>query len=162
MNRQFRFAIGIAVILSAIAYFAVAGYNEGKAYYRTVDEVMAMNADDDDRRLRVAGIVQEGSIVRDGTEVTFTLTQDAEHAMTVHYTGSQPVPDTFKDRAEAIVEGRRRADGSFEADHIQAKCASKYEAQYGANAQHPTHLQTGGAGAAPAATAADTANGGGY
>jgi cytochrome c-type biogenesis protein CcmE len=162
MSRQFRFAIGIAVILSAIAYFAVAGYNEGKAYYRTIDEVMAMGPASDARRLRVAGIVQEGSIVRDGKNVTFTLTQDAEHAMAVRYTGNQPVPDTFKDRAEAIVEGRRGADGTFEADHIQAKCASKYEAQYGANAQHPTKDKLGGAGAAPATGAADTASAGGY
>ncbi len=159
MNRQFRFAIGIAIILSAIAYFAVAGYNEGKAYYRTIDEVAAMDPADG-RRLRVAGIVQEGSIDRDGQKLVFTLTQDPAHTMTVHYTGSQPVPDTFKDRAEAIVEGRRRADGSFEADHIQAKCASKYEAQYGANAQHPSQLKLGGAGAAPSNASADSTQAG--
>jgi len=159
MNRQFRFAVGIAIILSAIAYFAVAGYNEGKAYYRTIDEVAAMDPADG-RRLRVAGIVQEGSIERDGRKLAFTLTQDPAYTMTVHYVGSEPVPDTFKDRAEAIVEGRRRADGSFEADHIQAKCASKYEAQYGANAQHPTEDKLGGAGAASPNESADSSQAG--
>lgn len=160
MKRQFRFAIGIGIILIAIAYFAFAGYNEGKAYYRTIDEVMAMDADSQVKRLRVAGIVQEGSIERDGRHVTFTLAQDSVHTMTVHYIGSEPIPDTFKDRAEAIVEGRRRGDGAFEADHIQAKCASKYEAQYGKNAQHPTQLHTGGVGAAPPPTTADSLSGG--
>jgi len=141
MKRQVRFGIGIAVVLLAIAYFAFAGYNESKAYYRTIEEVAALGPSAGGKRLRVAGLVKEGTIERDGTRVKFTLTQDvhsAEHTMRVHYVGSQPVPDTFKDRAEAIVEGKSLPDGTFEADHIQAKCASKYEAKYGANAQHPT------------------------
>lgn len=141
MKRQLRFAIGIGVVLVAIAYFAFAGYNEGKAYYRTIDEVAAMGPSVQGKRLRVAGLVKEGTIERDGTRVNFTLVQDVEnvqHAMAVRYVGSQPVPDTFKDRAEAVVEGKCLPDGTFEADHIQAKCASKYEAEYGKDAQHPT------------------------
>jgi cytochrome c-type biogenesis protein CcmE len=141
MKRQFRFAIGIGVVLVAIAYFAFAGYNESKAYYRTIQEVAAMGPSVEGKRLRVAGLVKEGTIERDGTQVSFMLTQDVDstlHTMQVRYIGSAPVPDTFKDRAEAVVEGKCLPDGTFEADHIQAKCASKYEAEYGADAQHPT------------------------
>jgi cytochrome c-type biogenesis protein CcmE len=159
MKRQLRFAIGIGVVLVAIAYFAFAGYNEGKAYYRTIDEVAAMGPSLEGKRLRVAGLVKEGTIERDGTRVTFILTQDVDntqHAMVVRYVGSQPVPDTFKDRAEAVVEGKCLPDGTFEADHIQAKCASKYEAKYGADAQHPTNMPMTGDNAAPGAAAADT------
>lgn len=147
MKRQLRFAVGIGVILVAIAYFAFAGYQEGKAYYSTIDELALMGDRADGRRMRVAGIVQPGSIVRDGKDVAFTLTQDESHTLAVRYTGSQPVPDTFKDGSEAIVEGQRHKDGSFEADHIQAKCASKYEAQYGSDAQHPTDVDMNGDGA---------------
>jgi cytochrome c-type biogenesis protein CcmE len=116
-----------------------------------------MGDDAVDKRLRVAGVVQPGSIEREGKELTFTLTQvadDAPRSMVVAYTGSQPVPDTFKDGADAIVEGHRREDGTFAADHIQAKCASKYEAKYGANAQHPSQV--------PMSGAADSASGGSY
>jgi cytochrome c-type biogenesis protein CcmE len=140
MNKQLRFGIGVAVVLLAIAYFAFAGYNEGKAYYKTIEEVAAMGPSAQTKRLRVAGLVKEGTIQREGTHVSFVLAQDVEtmhHTMNVHYVGSQPVPDTFKDRAEAVVEGKCLPDGTFEADHIQAKCASKYESKYGANAQHP-------------------------
>jgi cytochrome c-type biogenesis protein CcmE len=146
------------VVLVAIAYFAFAGYNEGKAYYRTIDEVAAMGPSVEGKRLRVAGLVKEGTIERDGTRVTFTLTQNvnnAQHTMVVRYVGSQPVPDTFKDRAEAVVEGKCLPDGTFEADHIQAKCASKYEAKYGANAQHPTAPESGGKPAATDASKSD-------
>ena len=153
MKRQVRFGIGIAVVLIAIAYFSFAGYNESKAYYKTIEEVSAMGPAAQSKRLRVAGLVKEGTIERDGTHVSFVLAQDVEtmhHSMRVNYVGSQPVPDTFKDRADAVVEGKVLADGTFEADHLQAKCASKYEAKYGTNAQHPGGVT--GADAAPAET----------
>lgn len=147
MKKQIRFAVGIGVILLAIAYFAFAGYQEGKAYYSTIDELATMGPSANGKRLRVAGIVQPGSINRDGKDVSFTLTQDEAHSLAVRYTGSEPVPDTFKDGSEAIVEGLRQNDGSFEADHIQAKCASKYEAEYGKDARHPTDVDMNGGGA---------------
>jgi cytochrome c-type biogenesis protein CcmE len=159
MNKQLRFGIGIAVVLLAIAYFAYAGYNEGKAYYKTIEEVAAMGPDAKSRRFRVAGLVKEGTIVRDGKDVSFVLAQDVktmQHTLRVHYSGSQPVPDTFKDRAEAVVEGKCLPDGTFEADHLQAKCASKYEAKYGKNAQHPVGVTGGGA------TSSDTSSAGTY
>jgi cytochrome c-type biogenesis protein CcmE len=143
--------------LAALAYFAFVGYNEGKAYYKTIDEVMAMGDDAQGKRLRVAGVVQPGSVTRDGRELTFNITQvtdDASRSLAIAYVGSDPVPDTFKDGADAIVEGRRLPDGTFEADHIQAKCASKYEAKYGSAAQHPSQI--------PMSGAADSASGGSY
>src|SRR5262245_16990067 len=99
MNRQLRFGIGIAVVLIAIAYFAFAGFNESKAYYKTIEEVADMGPAAQTKRLRVAGVVKEGTIVRDGKNVSFVLAQDVEtmhHSMKVNYIGSQPVPDTFK------------------------------------------------------------------
>jgi len=135
--KKTRFTVGIVVILSAIAYFAFAGFNEGKAYYKTIEEVDAMGAEAQEKRLRVAGIVKDGTIERDGREVSFELAQETL-TMSVRYVGSQPIPDTFKDGVEAVVEGHRQADGTFEADHIQAKCASKYEAEYGD--EHPDNV----------------------
>jgi cytochrome c-type biogenesis protein CcmE len=140
-NKAIKFSIGIAVIVAAIAYFAVTGFNEGKAYYLTLDELAAMDAAaNDGARLRVAGVVLPGSIERQGTRVTFQLAQ-GDLRLPVRYVGSAPVPDTFKGGADAIVEGKRLTDGSFEADHIQAKCASKYEAKYGEAAAHPKSVE---------------------
>jgi cytochrome c-type biogenesis protein CcmE len=134
--KKMRFTVGFAVIVAAIAYFAIAGFQEGKAYYSTIDELEQLGPGAQGKRLRVAGIVKPGTIERHGKDLEFVLQQDAL-TLTVEYTGSAPVPDTFKDGAEAVVEGQRRLDGTFEADHIQAKCASKYEAKYGEEAQHP-------------------------
>ena len=35
----------------------------------------------------------------------------------------------FRDNAQALADGRLGPDGIFEANKIQAKCASKYEAK---------------------------------
>ena len=47
------------------------------------------------------------------------------------YVGTDPLPDTFKDGAQCLVEGKVQPDGRFVAETVQAKCASKYEAAPG-------------------------------
>lgn len=135
-RKKVRFAVGFAAIVAAILFFALSGFEEGKAYYRTLDELDDMGETALGKRLRVAGMVREGSIERRGGEMTFVLEQ-SELQLEVHYTGSRPVPDTFKDGVNAVVEGQQRPDGTFEADQIQAKCSSKYEAKYASGEQSP-------------------------
>jgi cytochrome c-type biogenesis protein CcmE len=50
----------------------------------------------------------------------------------VSYVGSDPLPDTFIDKSQALVEGSLERNGNFTAQQVQAKCASKYEAAPGA------------------------------
>ena len=130
MKGNGRVLLGSVVIVAALAYFGFAGFQEGKAYYKTIDELTAMGDDAYEKRIRVAGIVSEGSIARDGTALTFVLEQE-DLRLPVVYTGTTPVPDTFRDGAEALCDGTYDQDGTFHAKMIQAKCASKYEAQYG-------------------------------
>jgi cytochrome c-type biogenesis protein CcmE len=81
-------------------------------------------------RLRVAGDVEGGSIQHAKGQVCFILTQD-KRQLKVDYTGADPLPDTFRDGAQALADGRMGRDGVFHASKIQAKCASKYEAKPG-------------------------------
>jgi cytochrome c-type biogenesis protein CcmE len=62
------------------------------------------------------------------------LQQDTR-ALPVAYAGIDPLPDTFRDGAQALVDGRMDRDGTFHASKISAKCASKYEAK--PNVQSP-------------------------
>jgi cytochrome c-type biogenesis protein CcmE len=41
------------------------------------------------------------------------------------------MPDTFVDSSQALIGGRPAGNGRFVAEHVQAKCASKYEAAPG-------------------------------
>ncbi len=134
--KKTKFAAGIALILGAILWLAISGFEEGKAYYQTVSELKEMGSSADGVRMRVGGNVVPGSIVRRAGVVEFQISQD-EDVLTVRYVGRDPLPDTLVDRAQALAEGHYR-NGSFEASMIQAKCASKYEAAYGENKQAET------------------------
>lgn len=85
------------------------------------------------KRVRVTGDVVPGSIRREGEHVHFTILE-TEHNLTlsVVYMGKDPLPDTFRDSAQAMADGRMQPDGTFHASSIAAKCPSKYEAAPGA------------------------------
>ncbi len=124
---QVRIIVGIIIIVGLVGYLAFLGFEEGRTYYMTCDEVAAMESELTNTNLKLAGVVVDGSIARDGDILTFELEYDGA-TYPVRYIGMDPVPDTFKDGVEAVVDGRLLADGSFEGKKIQAKCASKYEA----------------------------------
>ena len=76
--------------------------------------------------MRVGGDVQANSIVHVRPDLTrFNLVQD-NLILPVEYVGRDPLPDTFKDGAQALAGGRLESNGVFRAEEIQAKCASKY------------------------------------
>jgi len=126
-----RFVVGILLILGMVGYLAYVGFEEGKAYYHTCDEVAAMEDRVLGTDIRLAGNVVEGSIQKDGEIVTSFVLEYEGARYTVNYVGTDPVPDTFKDGVEAVVDGQLHETGVFEGQKIQAKCASKYEADYG-------------------------------
>ena len=135
-GRKAQFAIGFAVILATLGWLAYSGIQESKTYYVTVSELLA-SPDASQRRFRVAGDVAVGTIRRTQGRIEFTLQQEGK-LLQVYYTGTEPLPDTLVDRAQAVADGRYQKDGTFHAETVQAKCASKYEAappKAGANPQ---------------------------
>jgi len=128
MKTYAKFAALVVVIIGVLAWLAMGGINESKTYYKTISELSQMGDQAHGKRLRVGGDVEQGSIVRSGREVSFVLHQDALKLKVV-YSGIDPLPDTFKDGAQALADGKLASNGVFEASKIQAKCASKYEAK---------------------------------
>jgi cytochrome c-type biogenesis protein CcmE len=124
-SKKLKFGIGIGIILAVVAWEAISGFQQSKTYYVTVSELT--RAQNTRRRIRVGGTIVPGSIERHGGTLTFRLAQDTV-SLPVTYVGSDTLPDTFKDGAQAIIDGEYLAGGGFRADKIQAKCASKYEA----------------------------------
>jgi cytochrome c-type biogenesis protein CcmE len=135
MKTYAKFGAMVVVIVGVLAWLALGGVSENKTYYKTITEVQKMGDQAHVKRLKVDGYVVPGSIVRNGAEVSFIMHQDptkrAQDAtrLKVVYSGIDPLPDTFKDDAQTIADGRLGADGVFQASKIQAKCASKYEAK---------------------------------
>ncbi|MGB8768363.1 MAG: cytochrome c maturation protein CcmE [Candidatus Korobacteraceae bacterium] len=124
-RRYVRFGAVIGVILVALGYLAYTGVQDSKSYYVTIKELDGMGNGAYSKRLRVAGNVQPGSIKRQGTHLEFLLVEQ-DRTLPVVYNGSEAPPDTFKDNAQALAEGKFGRDGVFRATNIQAKCASKY------------------------------------
>lgn len=138
MKTYGKFAALIVVIIGTLVWLALGGINETKTYYKTIAELNRM-PDAAGKRLRVAGDVEPGSITREGKVVKFRLKQDAL-MLSVVYSGSDPLPDTFRDGSQALADGKLGPDGVFQASKIQAKCASKYEAKPG---MKPAERQAG-------------------
>ena len=122
---RWQFALGIVMILTTIGWLAYSGIQESQTYYVTVSELLA-SPQTAHRRFRVAGDVAAGSIQRNAGRVEFQLQQGAQ-MIPIVYTGTDPLPDTLRDGAQAVADGRYD-NGTFHAEFVQAKCASKYEA----------------------------------
>jgi len=140
VKKQAKFGIGIGVIVISLASLAWLGYGESKTYYHTIAELQTLNGADRSHRIRVGGTVAPGSIHRMTGRVDFVLEGEGK-SLSVSYVGNDPLPDTFVDKAQALVEGRPAADGRFVAEVVQAKCASKYEAAPGGTATSSTETQ---------------------
>jgi cytochrome c-type biogenesis protein CcmE len=135
MNTYWKFGAIVAVVIGALTWLAFGGVKESKTYYKEIKEVKALGVNSGGERLRVNGYVEQGSIVRQGAKVMFVLHEtpgllrnDPER-LEVVYNGMDPLPDTFKDNAQALADGQLGQDGVFHANKVQAKCASKYEAK---------------------------------
>ena len=128
-KRKIKFLVGSLVIVLAVVWLGFSSFDESMAYYKTVDELRAMEQQAYGHRIRVAGNVVPGSIEKVSKGVRFTLEQEG-HTLKVSYVGKDLLPDTFKDGAQAMAEGKLLPSGEFQSTVIQAKCASKYEATY--------------------------------
>ena len=127
MGKQTKFGVGITIIVASLAFLAWLGYGESKTYYHTIAELQTLQGSARHQRIRVAGTVETGTIRRLPGRVGFVLEGEGK-TLEVSYVGNDPLPDTFVDNSQALVEGKLSGNGSFVAEHVQAKCASKYEA----------------------------------
>ena len=134
MNRYAKYGLLSAAIVGTLAWLAVGGIKDGQTYFKTIPELKQMGDQAQAKRLRVRGYVLPHSITRSGAAVNFVIVENeglansGEH-LRVEYTGVDPLPDTFKEHADALADGKLDANGVFHATKVQAKCASKYEAK---------------------------------
>jgi len=130
VKKQVKFGVGIGVIVASMGFLAWLGYGESKTYYHTIAELPTLTGAAKGQRMRVGGTVAPGSIHRLSGRIDFVLEGEGK-TLPVSYIGSDPLPDTFVDKSQALVEGHPSPDGRFVAEVVQAKCASKYEAAPG-------------------------------
>ena len=127
-----KFLFSIVLLVGSVGFLAIGGLQSSKSYYVTVDEMFAKADRLAGHKMKVAGVVSDESIERTEGVLSFRLERNGME-LPVKYVGTDPVPDMFESGVEAVVSGYYRAP-VFEAEEIQAKCASKYEVELGGEA----------------------------
>jgi cytochrome c-type biogenesis protein CcmE len=129
MTARIKILVGGIVVAAALTWLGIVGFQESKAYYITVDEYASSKGTLEGKTLKLAGEIMAGSIDRTKPQLEFVIGNQDKN-IRVQYIGKDIIPDTFKDGTKALVEGKATPEGVFQASHIEAKCASKYEAEY--------------------------------
>jgi len=128
-GKKIKIAVSFAVVAVLMIWLTISGFNENMQYYISIKDVKAMEADKLNTGLRVKGHLVDGSIeeIPNSLEIFFMIEENGQQ-MRVRYDKERP--DTFKEGAEVLVEGKYLADhGYFDATMLMAKCPSKYESE---------------------------------
>ena len=75
------------------------------------------------QRFRVGGLVEAGSVVKNGENVSFAVT-DMTNTLNIKYTGL--LPDLFREGQGMVANGRLGADGTFRASEVLARHDETY------------------------------------
>ncbi len=124
--KQTQTIILIVFILLGLAIMVTSILPKSTHYYVTVDELLLDLNKYQNREIKVAGQVLPKSIVKNDQTMTWNFkVQNNDKVIDVTYTGA--MPDTFKDEAQVVVSGSLLSSNQFQASHVLAKCASRYE-----------------------------------
>lgn len=118
-------AIGLGLAALAVASALVLNaFNSNLVFFFSPSQVLANEAPRE-RSFRLGGLVEEGSLQRDGQGLTirFVVT-DLAQKVPVTYTGL--LPDLFKEGKGVVAQGKLGADGVFRAEQVLAKHDENY------------------------------------
>ena len=110
--------LGVAVLLVLNAF------QSNLVFFFSPSQIAANEAPRD-RSFRIGGLVEEGSLKRDGQTLTvnFVVTDMAQR-VPVSFTGM--LPDLFKEGKGVVAQGKLDADGVFRAEQVLAKHDENY------------------------------------
>lgn len=120
-RRLYFVLLGMAALGAATALVLTA-FNDNLVYFFSPTELMARNDITPERRLRIGGLVEEGSLQKQGKTINFRVT-DTANAVAVSYTGI--LPDLFREGQGVVAEGKL-ANGVFVASEVLAKHDENY------------------------------------
>ena len=122
--RHKRLAIigGIVASVAVAAGLVLNAFQSNLVFFFSPSQVVAKEAPNG-RTFRLGGLVKEGSVKRNGTEVEFAVTDTAK-TITVRYTGI--LPDLFKEGKGVVAQGQLQGDGVFAAREVLAKHDENY------------------------------------
>jgi cytochrome c-type biogenesis protein CcmE len=122
-NRRLALIIGGLAFLGIAVGLVLTAFQDSVVFFFSPTDLAAKEISPD-RRVRVGGLVEKGSVTRgpgDG-EIHFLVT-DGNTTLPIRYVGV--LPDLFREGQGVVAQGRL-AGGTFEADEVLAKHDENY------------------------------------
>ncbi len=113
----------IALVLAVAVAMVLVALREKIVFFYTPSDIITENKAGPGQRFRLGGLVKEESLVKEGTQVTFVIT-DTESELQVSYVGI--LPDLFREGQGVVAEGTLDASSKFVADSVLAKHDENY------------------------------------
>ncbi|MDO9236809.1 MAG: cytochrome c maturation protein CcmE [Aquabacterium sp.] len=112
---------GLAILGAAVA-LVLNAFQSNLVFFFTPSQIVAKEAPLD-RTFRLGGLVQQGSVARDGVHVNFAVT-DTFRSVPVRFEGI--LPDLFKEGKGVVAQGQLNTNGVFVAKEVLAKHDENY------------------------------------
>jgi cytochrome c-type biogenesis protein CcmE len=114
--------LGMLAALGLAAGLVFSAFDSNLVFFYTPSQVAARDAPAG-RSIRIGGLVQAGSLQREGVTVRFLVT-DMAQTVPVRFDGI--LPDLFKEGRGVVAQGQLGADGVFAAREVLAKHDENY------------------------------------
>jgi cytochrome c-type biogenesis protein CcmE len=109
-------------VLSVSAGLSLYAMNDKIVFFKSPSDIVSQGLAPG-QRVRVGGLVKDGSWQRDGTSHVFVVTDTAKD-LTVRYEGI--MPDLFREGQGVVLDGSESQNGEFVADTVLAKHDENY------------------------------------
>jgi cytochrome c-type biogenesis protein CcmE len=120
-HKRVALALGGLAAVGAITALVLNAFESNLVFFYSPSQVVAQEAPKQ-RTFRIGGLVEEGSVKRDGVQVSFVITDTAK-AVPVRYQGI--LPDLFKEGKGVVAQGQLQGD-VFVAREVLAKHDENY------------------------------------
>ena len=120
-HKRLTIAAGVLLAVGAAVALTLNAFQSNLVFFYSPSQVVAHEAPQG-RTVRIGGMVQPGSVKRDGLQVSFAVTDTAQ-TIPVRFEGI--LPDLFKEGKGVVAQGQLR-DGTFVAREVLAKHDENY------------------------------------
>jgi cytochrome c-type biogenesis protein CcmE len=120
-HKRLAIAGGVVIAVGAIAALVLNAFQSNLVFFFSPSQI-ASNEAPTGRTFRLGGMVEEGSVKRDGVKVSFVVTDTAK-TVPVVYEGI--LPDLFKEGKGVVAQGQLQG-GVFVAREVLAKHDENY------------------------------------
>jgi cytochrome c-type biogenesis protein CcmE len=120
-HQRLAIAAGVVAVVGVAAALVLNAFQSNLVFFYSPSQIASKEAPSG-RTFRLGGLVEAGSVKRDGVSVSFVVT-DTARSVPVRYSGI--LPDLFKEGKGVVAQGQLR-DGTFEAREVLAKHDENY------------------------------------